>query len=72
MKVTSFTSCTTLEGHDLACTSCPPLALCRFRAKAHELEEELTRVRAELAAARSEAAAARADSLALVERLRWG
>ncbi|MEW5305958.1 MAG: hypothetical protein WDW36_008467 [Sanguina aurantia] len=43
----------------------------RFRAKAQEMEEDLTRCRGELAAAKSEAAAARADNMALVERLRY-
>ncbi|GIL55034.1 hypothetical protein Vafri_10686 [Volvox africanus] len=43
----------------------------RFRARVHDLEEELTRLRAELAATKSAAAAAKADNLALVERLRY-
>lgn len=43
----------------------------RFRARVHDLEEELTRARAELHAAKSDAAAARADNIALVERLRY-
>ncbi|GIL82819.1 hypothetical protein Vretimale_8189 [Volvox reticuliferus] len=43
----------------------------RFRARVHDLEEELTRLRAELAATKSAAAAAKADNIALVERLRY-
>ena len=42
----------------------------RFRARCHDLEEELGRLRAELAAVKSAAAAAKADNIALVERLR--
>ena len=44
----------------------------RFRARVHDLEEELGRLRAELAATKSAAAAAKADNIALVERLRYG
>ncbi|KAG2424374.1 hypothetical protein HXX76_014583 [Chlamydomonas incerta] len=43
----------------------------RFRARCHDLEEELGRLRAELAAVKSAAAAAKADNIALVERLRY-
>lgn len=44
----------------------------RLRARVHDLEEELGRLRAELAATKSAAAAAKADNIALVERLRYG
>lgn len=43
----------------------------RFRVRAQELEEELTRSRADLAAARNQAAAVQADNVALIERLRY-
>ncbi|KAG2490870.1 hypothetical protein HYH03_010788 [Edaphochlamys debaryana] len=43
----------------------------RFRARVHDLEEELGRLKAELAATKSAAAAAKADNIALVERLRY-
>lgn len=43
----------------------------RLRARVHDLEEELGRLRAELAATKSAAAAAKADNIALVERLRY-
>ncbi|KXZ54818.1 hypothetical protein GPECTOR_4g889 [Gonium pectorale] len=43
----------------------------RLRARCHDLEEELTRLRAELTATKSAAAAAKADNIALIERLRY-
>ena len=42
----------------------------RFRAKAQELEELLTKSRADLGSAKSEVAAVRADNIALIERLK--
>ncbi len=49
-----------------------PCVSFRLRARVHDLEEELGRLRAELAATKSAAAAAKADNIALVERLRYG